>query len=56
MKDRGRRARNFEQADGSSKSKYHGFLKRAKRRLERRRARHNPECIPGYGRYTGYEM
>ena len=47
----------IEQADGSSagSGKYHRFLKVQKRRIERHRAKHNPECIPGYGKYSGYE-
>jgi len=51
-----------EQADGSShlgamtrRASYHRSLKRRKNRLERRRARLNPECVPGYGRYAGWE-
>lgn len=44
-----------EQADGSS-GKYHTCLKVKKRRLERRRAKQNPEVVPTYGRYRGYEL
>lgn len=44
-----------EQADGSGKSGYHKFLKKHKRRIERRRAKRDPECPPGYGKYSGYE-
>lgn len=46
-----------EQADGRSKrpNGYHQWLKRQKHRLERHRAKQNPECNPGYGRYRGYE-
>lgn len=29
-------------------------VKRQKARLERRKARRNPECIAGYGKYSGY--
>lgn len=48
---------SIEKADGRSKrgDAYHQFLKRRKNRSERRRARENPECIPAYGRYKGYE-
>jgi hypothetical protein len=31
------------------------LFKRWKARCERRRARRDPECPPGYGRYDGYE-
>lgn len=44
-----------EQADGSSGGKYHKFLKVQKRRIERRRAKKNPECVPAYKKYSGYE-
>jgi len=43
-----------EQADGEGKGKT--WLKKMKARTERRRAKHNPECPPGYGRYAGYQM
>ena len=43
-----------EQADGPS-GRRHGFLKRQKRRLERHRARRNPEVVPSYNKYRGYE-
>jgi len=45
------------QADGNSydSRRYHRFLKRYKRRLERHRAKLNPTCQPGYGYYRGYE-
>jgi hypothetical protein len=48
---------NCEQADGKSKrrSGYHQFLKRKKRRAERKKAKANPDCQPAYGRYDGYE-
>ena len=38
-----------------SKSSYHTYLKRQKNRAERRRARRDPECVPAYGLYAGYE-
>lgn len=46
-----------EQADlkQSSKNAYHKFLKRRKNRLERRKANIDPECVPGYGKYKGWE-
>jgi hypothetical protein len=49
--------KNVEQADGKSKrgDGYHQFLKRQKRRLERRRAKQDPEAQPTYGKYAGYE-
>lgn len=45
-----------EQADGYSGSKYHSWLKVQKRRLERHRAKRDPEVQPGYGKYRGYEL
>lgn len=44
-----------EQADGPS-GKWHSYLKKLKRRTERRRAKRNPECIPAYKKYRGYEL
>lgn len=48
---------NCEQADGKSKRRngYHQFLKRLKRRVERHKAKRNPEAPPAYNRYDGYE-
>ena len=46
------------QADGASSGRaggYHTYLKRAKRRHERRRANKAPECLPTYRRYCGWE-
>jgi hypothetical protein len=52
-----------EKADGTSstgagrrKGNYHRHLKRYKNRIERRRAKEDPECVPRYGRYQGWEM
>jgi hypothetical protein len=45
-----------EKADGYSGGNYHRWLKRAKARAERRQAKQNPECNPGYGRYRGWEL
>ncbi len=45
-----------EQADGYSGGNWHAFLKRSKRRKERRKAKVNPECVPTYGKYKGYEL
>ncbi len=47
----------IEQADGSSSRKggYHASLKKVKNRVERRRAKYDPECLPAYRRYRGYE-
>jgi hypothetical protein len=49
---------SVEQADGRSKHAGggHQFRKIQKRRRERRRAKRNPECFPGYGRYSGWEL
>ena len=45
-----------EQADGKHRqSKYHGYLKRAKNKAERRRARQDPEAPARYGKYKGWE-
>jgi hypothetical protein len=46
-----------EQADGCGRRRtsYRQFLKRTKARTERRRARLNPECLPAYGRYHGWQ-
>jgi len=44
-----------EQADGSG-SNYHRFIKKQKHRVERRKAKKNPQCSPGYGKYRGYEL
>lgn len=44
-----------EQADGSGGSASHRDLKKRKRRLERHRAKQDPEVPPGYGKYSGYE-
>jgi hypothetical protein len=51
------KAAKVMQADGRSRRAGggHQFLKKQKARAERRRARQNPECVPGYGRYKGYE-
>jgi hypothetical protein len=46
----------IEQADGYSGKIWHRFLKKMKLRNERRRAKRNPECMPGYKRYRGYEL
>lgn len=50
------RGAKVEQADGQGGTKNHRFLKKRKVRVERRRAKVNPECTPGYGKYRGYEM
>ena len=44
-----------EQADGDG-GKYHKFLKKQKLRVERRKAKQDPECIPSYRKYKGYEL
>jgi len=33
---------------------YTNWCKKAKARIERRKAKHDPECAPGYGRYSGW--
>ena len=43
------------QADGPSGNKFHKFTKIHKRRIERRRAKHDPQAVPGYGKYRGWE-
>jgi hypothetical protein len=42
------------QADGEGKGKT--YLKKVKARVERRRAKKDPECRPGYGKYSGYQL
>lgn len=44
------------QADGYSGTNLHRRLKLRKRRLERHKAKQNPECVPTYGKYKGYEL
>ncbi|NIQ13863.1 MAG: hypothetical protein GTO02_05510, partial [Candidatus Dadabacteria bacterium] len=44
-----------EQADGWSGREYHRHLKAKKIRLERRKAKKDPACVPTYGKYSGYE-
>lgn len=46
-----------EQADGHSRRPggYHQFLKRRKNRLERKKAKADPESFPTYGKYQGWE-
>jgi|APGre2960657404_1045060.scaffolds.fasta_scaffold878139_1 hypothetical protein len=48
---------NCEQADGKSTrgGGYHQFLKRRKNRVERRKAKRDPEAAPTYRRYAGWE-
>lgn len=40
-------------ADGGS-SKQKSYLRRTKNKVERKRAKQDPECFPGYGRYRGW--
>jgi hypothetical protein len=51
--------RKVEQADKRSKdgrdSKAHVSLKKQKARIERRRAKKDPETPPAYGKYDGYQ-
>lgn len=52
------KAAAIEQADrrsGGRSGGAHATLKKLKRRKERRRARIDPECVVGYGKYRGYE-
>jgi len=53
MKDKA----GINQADNrhNKGSHYHRYLKRAKVRLERRRAKRNPQCLSAYRKYDGYE-
>jgi hypothetical protein len=48
---------NVEQADGKSKRSgdYHSFIKKRKRRIERRKAKIDPESAPTYNRLKGFE-
>jgi hypothetical protein len=34
---------------------YHQYLKKQKAKVERRRAKKDPECVPMYGKYLGWE-
>lgn len=44
-----------EKADGNGWGlRLRVYVKRRKAKLERRRARRDPECPPGYGRYKGW--
>lgn len=56
MHRKGAKAR-IEQANGrwGRPCAYHKSLKRRKARVERRRAKAQPDCAPGYGRYRSYE-
>ena len=40
---------------GKSRSGTERFLKKSKNRVERRRAKQNPECTPQYNRYAGWQ-
>lgn len=51
---RPRRAK-VEEADGEGGSKRHTRTKKQKNRDERRLAKQEPECQPGYGKYNGWE-
>lgn len=44
----------YEQADGRGKGRT--FRKKLKARVERRRAKRNPESQPLYGKYRGYQL
>jgi hypothetical protein len=46
-----------EQADGRAcrARGYHQYLKRRKHRVERKRATLNPDCLPAYNRFCGWE-
>lgn len=43
-------------AVGRHARSYRYWLKRWKARIERRRAKKDPECRPGYGKYKGWEL
>lgn len=56
---RPRRVAGFEQVEKGSLIRagaYHRWIKIGKRRHERRKARIDPEVVPGYGKYCGYEV
>jgi len=46
-----------EQADGRDcrARGYHQYLKKRKHRVERKRALIDPECLPAYNRFCGWE-
>lgn len=43
-------------ADGSSKWESNRYAKKQKAKLERRKAKKDPEVTPGYGKYKGYVL
>jgi hypothetical protein len=46
---------DVEQAGSSGSGTVKSWLKRLKVRIERRRAKQNPESPPTYGKYRGYK-
>lgn len=51
----GHKVPRIDQLDRSSSYARIRQLKKWKNRIERRRAKINPECVANYGRYQGYE-
>ena len=48
--------RNCEQVDGKNGGAYRRYIKRRKNRIERRRAKLDPDTQPAYRRYYGWEI
>jgi hypothetical protein len=46
----------FEQKERGCMAKSSKWAKTKKRRVERHRAKKNPECVPCYRKYAGYEV
>jgi hypothetical protein len=56
MNEQIERHMDFPKKDGSHKrSRYRDFLKKSKKREERRKAKLDPECQPTYKKYEGWE-
>jgi hypothetical protein len=56
MNEQIERHMDFPKKDGSHKrSRYRDFLKKSKKREERRKAKLDPECQPTYKKYHGWE-
>ena len=49
------RAAGTLKADSERTRSGHSELKKEKNKRERRRAKQDPSCAPGYGRYSGWE-
>jgi hypothetical protein len=48
--------RLFEQKERGLYATSNKWVKRKKHRVERRRAKQNPECIPCYRKYKGWQF